>query len=166
MEIAKLKKPALLMIVGNAFPNDTRVRKEADVLRELYDITVIALKKCVDKYCEQVNGMSVIRIPDLSARSLDLRNKFLRCIFNRLFYVLEYVYFTTAATVIFLATVMTRKYKVIHVHNPPDTLFLIGLIGKLLSIRFIYDHHDLSPELYLSRFSGRRDLIYRTLVLF
>src|SRR5207247_560205 len=41
---------------------------------------------------------------------------------------------------------------VIHAHNPPDTLFVVGAIHKLFGRKFVFDHHDLSPELYLSRY--------------
>jgi len=39
-------------------------------------------------------------------------------------------------------------------HNPPDTLFLVALPFKLLGKRFVFDHHDLCPELYQSRYSA------------
>ena len=40
----------------------------------------------------------------------------------------------------------------VHAHNPPDTLFVVGLVHRLLGKKFVFDHHDLSPELYLSRY--------------
>ena len=57
----------------------------------------------------------------------------------------------------------TRGFDVIHACNPPDTIFLIGGLFKLLAgTRFVFDHHDINPELYEAKF-GRRDLFWRLL---
>ncbi len=44
--------------------------------------------------------------------------------------------------------------------NPPDDIFLIALPLKLLGIKYIFDHHDANPELYLSKY-GKRDIFYK-----
>ncbi|MEV7598253.1 glycosyltransferase family 4 protein [Kitasatospora sp. NPDC089797] len=50
---------------------------------------------------------------------------------------------------------------VVHACNPPDLLFLPALWLKRRGARFVFDQHDLVPELYLSRFDRGRDLLYR-----
>ncbi|NIH85796.1 glycosyltransferase family 4 protein [Amycolatopsis granulosa] len=50
---------------------------------------------------------------------------------------------------------------VVHACNPPDLLFLVALRLKRRGAKFVFDHHDLVPELYLSRFGRGRDLLYR-----
>ncbi|MFJ8825923.1 glycosyltransferase family 4 protein [Streptomyces sp. NPDC102467] len=50
---------------------------------------------------------------------------------------------------------------VVHACNPPDLLFLPALWMKRRGARFIFDQHDLVPELYLSRFDRGEDLLYR-----
>jgi glycosyltransferase involved in cell wall biosynthesis len=58
-----------------------------------------------------------------------------------------------------------QRIDVIQACNPPDLLFLIALIHRVLfGTRFLFDHHDLSPELYLSRF-GRKDILFSILGL-
>ena len=57
---------------------------------------------------------------------------------------------------------LTRGFDVIHACNPPDTIFLIGRFFKVFGKRFIFDHHDINPELYEAKF-GRRDVWYRLL---
>jgi glycosyltransferase involved in cell wall biosynthesis len=57
---------------------------------------------------------------------------------------------------------LTRGFDVIHGCNPPDTIFLIARFFKLFGKRFIFDHHDINPELYEAKF-GRRDVWYRLL---
>lgn len=44
--------------------------------------------------------------------------------------------------------------------NPPDDIFLVALPFKLLGVKYIFDHHDVNPELYLSKYE-RRDFLYR-----
>ncbi|MBK6959469.1 MAG: glycosyltransferase family 4 protein [Nitrosomonas sp.] len=59
-----------------------------------------------------------------------------------------------------------QGFDVIHACNPPDLLFLIGGFFKLLmNKKFIFDHHDINPELYEAKF-GRRDFFYRLLLTF
>ncbi|MET8625873.1 glycosyltransferase family 4 protein [Kitasatospora sp. NPDC004669] len=50
---------------------------------------------------------------------------------------------------------------VVHACNPPDLLFLPALMMKRRGARFVFDQHDLVPELYLSRFDRGKDLLYR-----
>jgi len=56
----------------------------------------------------------------------------------------------------------TRGLDVIQACNPPDLLFLIGAFFKLFGKKFVFDHHDLSPELYEAKF-GRRGFFHRVL---
>ncbi|MFE6887220.1 glycosyltransferase family 4 protein [Streptomyces sp. NPDC057694] len=50
---------------------------------------------------------------------------------------------------------------VVHACNPPDLLFLAARRLRRLGARFVFDQHDLVPELYLSRFGRGKDLLYR-----
>jgi len=58
---------------------------------------------------------------------------------------------------------LRRGFDVIQGCNPPDDIFLIALPFKLLGVKYIFDHHDVNPELYLSKF-GRKGLFYSVLV--
>ena len=53
-----------------------------------------------------------------------------------------------------LRIALTRGFDVIHACNPPDTIFLIGRFFKLFGKRFIFDHHDINPELYEAKFGA------------
>jgi glycosyltransferase involved in cell wall biosynthesis len=57
-----------------------------------------------------------------------------------------------------------RGFDVVHACNPPDLFFLIGGFYKLLGKKFLFDHHDANPELYVAKF-GRKDLFYRLMLL-
>jgi glycosyltransferase involved in cell wall biosynthesis len=61
-----------------------------------------------------------------------------------------------------LRIAVTRGFDVIQACNPPDTIFFIALFFKLFGKRFIFDHHDINPELYEAKFA-RRDFFYRVL---
>ncbi len=52
-----------------------------------------------------------------------------------------------------------RGFSVIQACNPPDLIFLAALPFKMLGVRFIFDQHDLGPELYLTKF-GRKGVFY------
>ncbi|WP_410561737.1 glycosyltransferase family 4 protein [Amycolatopsis sp. cmx-4-61] len=50
---------------------------------------------------------------------------------------------------------------VVHACNPPDLLYLVAKYLKRQGAKFVFDQHDLCPELYLSRFDRGQDLLYR-----
>jgi glycosyltransferase involved in cell wall biosynthesis len=62
-----------------------------------------------------------------------------------------------------LARTLAREqsFDIVHACNPPDFLLVAALSLKRRGARFIFDHHDLVPELYLSRFRARRDPLFR-----
>ena len=77
-------------------------------------------------------------------------------------YFVEYAGALAAQFWLSLKIYRRTRFRVLHVGNPPDFLFVLGLFFRLFGVRFIYEFLDLNPELYLVKF-GRRDLIYRTL---
>ena len=58
-----------------------------------------------------------------------------------------------------------RGFSIIQACNPPDLIFLAALPFKLMGKRFIYDQHDVSPELFVVKF-GRKGFLYRALMFF
>jgi len=56
-----------------------------------------------------------------------------------------------------------RGFDVIQACNPPDTIFLIGAFYKLFGKKYVFDHHDINPELYEAKF-GKRGFGRRLLV--
>jgi glycosyltransferase involved in cell wall biosynthesis len=72
-------------------------------------------------------------------------------------YVSEYVYFTSACFLMSIYVAFKHGFDVIHAHNPPDTLFVVGALYKVFGKKFVFDHHDLSAELYASRYKKTTD---------
>ena len=58
-----------------------------------------------------------------------------------------------------------QGFSVIQACNPPDIICLAALPFKLFGVKFIFDQHDPSPELYFAKF-GRRDFFYKLLLTF
>lgn len=158
------------MFVENAYPNDTRVRNEAEALTEAgYSVTVVGLRKVGQRRAEEVNGVRVYRLPRLELfektpcenptviQRISLKVKSL------VGYVSEYLYFTGACCVMSVYVAIKHGFDVIHAHNPPDTLWMVALPWRLLGKKFVFDHHDLCPELYRSRYGVQPDLISRVL---
>ncbi len=71
-------------------------------------------------------------------------------------YVWEFLYCWLQTARLTLTVLARRGFDVIHSANPPDTFWALALPFKVFGVRFVFDHHDLCPELYLSRFGERR----------
>src|SRR2546427_3278375 len=162
----------ILMFVENDFPQDPRVKNESDLLREAgYSITVIALRKKNEKLSEVIDKVQIYRIPQLNLfkkthkeNPTGLQRLWLM-VKAVLGYTGEYIYFTGGCYVLSLYVAAKHGFDVIHAHNPPDTLFLIAALYKPFGKKFIFDHHDLCPELYQSRYGANNNLLTRTLRL-
>ena len=164
----------VLMFVENNFPGDPRVKNEADILTAAgYSVTVVAFKgknetawsKVVDNiqvyYIHRINLFTKTRIDNPAGlQRLWLKGVALTG------YMWEYFYFTGACFIRSLYVAMKHGFDVIHAHNPPDTLFLIGAFYKPFGKKFVFDHHDLSPELYQSRYKAHKGFLTSVLRLF
>jgi glycosyltransferase involved in cell wall biosynthesis len=159
------------MFLENEFPDDPRPKNEADVLKEAgYSITIVALRRKGQARSEIVDGVKVYRIPRLELfTKLPIDNptmaqRLLIRLKSVLGYVAEYTYFTCACFLLSLYIAVTRGFDVIHAHNPPDTLFLVAAPYKLFGKKYVFDHHDLCPELYQSRYRAMNGLVSRALL--
>jgi len=163
----------VLMWVENNFPQDTRVANEARLLADAgYKVAVIALRSPGQAARETWNGIEVYRVPtlELFKKTVAGNCSRLKLLFLRLKsflgYVVEYLYFTSACFLVSTYIFLRRGFDVMHAHNPPDTLFLVAAPFKLLGKKFVFDQHDLCPELYRSRYSAREGVYTRFLRVF
>jgi glycosyltransferase involved in cell wall biosynthesis len=147
-------KGRVLIIVENLpCPFDRRVWQEALALRAHgYEVSIICPKgRGYDKSYEVLDDIHIYRHPlPIEADSA-------------LGYGLEYALSLLLEFGLALRVALTRGFDVIHGCNPPDTVFVIARFFKLFGKRFIFDHHDINPELYEAKF-GRRDIWYRLLL--
>ncbi len=163
----------VLMLVENSFPADARVRNEAFTLaKNRFHVSVIALRGATKPPREIVNGVAVYRVPRITLfkKLPDAESSRVRALLQRLQvvvgYFFEYGYFTLACLLGIFYVAAIDGFDVVHAHNPPDTLFVVGAIHRIFGKKFVFDHHDLSPELYLSRYRKTTDgLVSRSLRL-
>lgn len=166
------KNNRILMLVENPFPADTRVRNEVYKLKEAgYLVSVVAVRHFPgEKTREMVNGINVYRVPrlDLFSKSDSNQNRLktqLYRVTSAIGYISEYFYLTAACLLLSFYIALKEGFDAIHIHNPPNTLFIIGLLHKLFGKKFVFDHHDLGPELFLSRYNLNGGFLHKLLLL-
>jgi glycosyltransferase involved in cell wall biosynthesis len=145
---------SVLIIIENLpLPVDRRVWQEACTLRDAgYQVSVICPKQGVFTAShENMEGIEVYRYP-------------LREGSSPLSYVFEYLMAFLGQMTLALRIYRRTRFRVIQACNPPDTIFLVGAFFKLFGVRFIFDHHDLNPELFEVKY-GARGLLYRLVCL-
>lgn len=135
-----------LMIVYSYFPDDERLRREADALINAgYEVSVLCLKYPHEPKEEIILGVKVYRLSMSSTRANKSKYIFLyTSFFIRAFFRLNLLYFK-------------NKYDIIHVHNMPDFLVFLSIIPKMFGAKVILDLHDPSPEIFMTKFSNDRD---------
>ena len=149
-----MRRERVLIIVENLpCPFDRRVWQEARTLAAAgYSVSIICPKgRGCDSAFDLIQGIAIHR------HSLPVEAS------SPLGYALEYSWALLAQLVLSLRVLATRGFDVIHACNPPDTIFLLGRFYKLCGKKFLFDHHDMNPELYEAKF-GRRDFGYRLML--
>jgi len=139
-----VKKKILIIVENIPVPFDTRVWMEATSLQKNgYEVSVLCPKgKGAERTYEVLEGVHIFRHPMPREGN------------SALGYVYEY---SSALFWEFLYTLwiyLRRGFQVIQGCNPPDDIFLVALPFKLLGVKYIFDHHDASPELYLSKYEN------------
>lgn len=147
---------AVCIVVENLpVPLDRRVWKEACALRDAgYRVSVICPKgKNFTAEYETIEEIEIYRHRTWEASGV-------------LGYFLEYGIALVAELRLALKIFARTKFRILQACNPPDTIFLIGLILKPFGVRFIFDQHDLVPELFDAKFGKRSGPLYRLALLF
>jgi glycosyltransferase involved in cell wall biosynthesis len=146
-------KRVLILVENLPSPFDRRVWQEANALRDAgYVVSIICpTGKGYEKKFEEIDGIAIYRynLPFEADGALG--------------YLLEYSTALFRTFVLSWKVLFTRGFDVVHACNPPDLFFLIGGFFKLLGKKFVFDHHDINPELYEAKF-GRRDFFWKLMV--
>ena len=132
----------LILVQNLPVPFDRRVWQEACALRDAgYDVTVICPNSEQHPALHEVlEGVHVFRYrPRLEAGRLAG-------------YVIEYAIALSSMTVLAWRVAARRRLDIVQACNPPDLLFLVAMPLVLLrGARFVFDHHDVSPELLMAK---------------
>ncbi|HZL08495.1 MAG TPA: glycosyltransferase family 4 protein [Prolixibacteraceae bacterium] len=154
--MGKFKGKHILIIVENLpVPFDRRVWQEATTLKENgADISIICPQmKGYTQSFEVIDGIEIYRHPlPLEAR-------------GALGYLLEY-----GAAIYYEQKLARKIYKkkqfhVIHGCNPPDLIYLTARLFKNKGVKYVFDHHDINPELYIAKYN-KKDFFYKLMCYF
>ncbi len=151
-----LKGRKILIIVENLpLPFDRRVWHEARTLTAAgAQVAVICpTGKGYEAAHEEIDGVQIYR------HSLPLDAK------GAAGYLLEYGAALFHETRLAWKILFKHGFDTIQGCNPPDLIFLVALPFRLLGKRYIFDHHDINPELYEAKF-GKRGFFWRLMVIF
>ncbi|HEY2723618.1 MAG TPA: glycosyltransferase family 4 protein, partial [Pseudonocardiaceae bacterium] len=146
----------LILVENLSVPLDRRVWQESRALVDAgYDVVVICpMGSKQDTEPEvTIDGVRILRYPLRAATG------------GPAGYLREYGLALWHTLRLALRVRREGPVDVVHACNPPDLLFLPALPLKLRGAKFLFDHHDLVPELFLSRFPGRGPLLFRASAL-
>lgn len=143
----------LFIVENNAVPTDIRVWREAKTARQAgYDVSVISPvdKKHFKKY-EVREGIKIYRHPVRNLKG------------GKLNQIVEYANAFFWEAILCFGLFFKSRFDIIHGANPPDHLFALAFIFRIFGVKYIFDHHDLSPELYMQKFGTNRNAVYSLL---
>ena len=145
----------ILIIVENLpVPFDRRVWQEATTLQENgAKVSIICPKmKGYTRSYECLNDIEIYRHP------LPIEGN------GSFGYFLEYLVALFWEFTLSFKVYLKKRFHVIHGCNPPDLIFLVAGFYKLFGVKFVFDHHDINPELYIAKY-GKKGFFYKFLLL-
>jgi glycosyltransferase involved in cell wall biosynthesis len=146
-----MRRHILILVENLSVPADRRVWQECRALTDAgFRVTVICpTGDDHDREREVViDGVHILRYPLRGSNGGPL--SYLREYSTALWHTLRLA----------LRVRRTGRIDVVQACNPPDLLFLIALVLRFGGTRFVFDHHDLVPELFISRFPNRGRALY------
>jgi glycosyltransferase involved in cell wall biosynthesis len=135
-------------------PLDRRVWLEANTLKDFGCNVVIVCpnSRMFPKLKETIDGISIFRYPQLIEGKSIVTT------------ALEYLIASFFLFFYHIWIVFKCKVNVIQYCNPPDFLFMFGFLAKrALGVSLIFDQHDLSPELLLTKGFSKKSILYKLL---
>ncbi len=157
---AGLDKSVLIIVENQPYHTDTRVKAEAASLREAgWRVHVICPDVTPRGPGERPPAYQTRALEGIMVHSyrMDFATRGL------IGYLHEYLVSLFHIARLSLKVFKNDGFSVVHLCNPPDILFLIGALFKLRGRKVIFDHHDLFPEMILSRHRGPlRTLLFQS----
>lgn len=147
-------KKALIFIEDGSFSYDNRVIREANALVNAgWGVTVISPKYPDDPFYKKISK---------NLRAYFYAKPTMESILGHVIEGFCSLFFGTFLT---FWVFVRHGFSVFHACNPMDLLWMMALPYKLLGKKFIFDQHDLVPELMQSRgFKNSKSKIFKTLV--
>jgi glycosyltransferase involved in cell wall biosynthesis len=145
----------ILIIVENLpVPFDRRVWQEANTLKDNgAKVSIICPKmKQFNKAYEIINGIEIYRHP------LPVEGE------GALSYLFEYLIALFWEWALSMKIFIKKRFHVIQGCNPPDLVFLVALFYKFFRVKYVFDHHDINPELFIAKY-GKKGFYYNLMLL-
>lgn len=138
-------KRVLIIVQNLPVPLDRRVWLECQALRSQgYSVAVICPRGPDDAPFQQLEGVAIYRYkPAPEAKGIAG-------------FLFEFAYSWIRTALLSLRVRRHLGFDVIQACNPPDTYWLLAWLWRSRGVRFVFDHHDLNPELFISRFGTPR----------
>jgi glycosyltransferase involved in cell wall biosynthesis len=148
------QRRGLVIVEDLPVPFDRRVWTETKTLRDAgWRMTVISPKgEGATRWHDRIDGIEVFRYP-LPTTAAGFVN-----------HLAEYAVAIPATLILALLAWRGRRFDVVHACNPPDFFFPIGWLFQRLGSAFVFDQHDLSPEVYVAQGGNRGGLVHRVLL--
>jgi glycosyltransferase involved in cell wall biosynthesis len=148
-------RSVLIVIENLPVPMDRRVWLEATTLKANgYDVTVVCpTGQGWDKPYEVIDGVTIHRYPappEAHSGAVAYAREYLHSIWH---------WFRLARV-----AWKERRFEVIQGCNPPDLIFVLALWYRLWGVRYLFDHHDVCPELFEAKFD-KKGLLYRIMLI-
>jgi glycosyltransferase involved in cell wall biosynthesis len=148
-----VQRRVLIIVQNLPVPFDRRVWLECQALASAgYRVAVVCPKGSGDPAYQVVDTVELYKYRPYAPGG------------SKLSFITEYAYSFLATARLTLRARRSGRFAVIQACNPPDIFWPIALLFRVFEgTRFVFDHHDLCPELYESRFPGGPKLPYRAL---
>ena len=149
-----MRKHVLFIVENQPVPYDRRVWYEALALKERgYNVSILSPKgKGLTRSFEKLEGINVYRHPMPFEAT------------GKLGFLVEYANALFWEMSLSLRIFMREPFQIIHGSNPPDHVFLVALLFRVFKVKYVFDHHDLTPENFLAKFS-KKTFLYKILCL-
>jgi glycosyltransferase involved in cell wall biosynthesis len=143
------RRQIVFLTENNPPRKDTRVWEQARTAAALgYGVTVVGPSTTSRYEVETVEGITVMAYPLRPSTG------------GAIGYLREYASATVRILRLVAQVRAHRRIDLVHVANPPDFLLLLVLPLRLGGTKFVFDHHDLAPELFETKFGARRSALY------
>ena len=147
-------KRVLIIVQNLPVPFDRRVWLECQALVGAgYGVSVICPKGKDDPKFQEIDGVRMYKYRPAPTTTGTLS----------FFYEFAYCWLMTAWLA--LKVFARDGFKVMQACNPPDTFFVLGALFKLVGVKYVFDQHDLCPELFESRGDDYSRALHRALLL-
>ena len=152
--LVSVRRRVLVIVQNLPVPFDRRVWLECQALVSAgYLVAVVCPKGKGDPSYQELEGTELYKYRPYAPGG------------SKLSYLTEYVYSFFATAWHTLRARRKGPFAVMQACNPPDIFWPIALVLRAIDrTKFVFDHHDLCPELFESRFSGGPALPYRGLL--